>query len=122
MKTMDLYRSVCAVQNFWLAARAEGLGVGWVSIFHQAALQEALGIPKHITPIACPCVGHVSHFFDRPELESAGWLPRLPIEEVVYFEQWGGHDGARPLLSLPMREPAAANAVRQSHGAPGDRM
>ena len=62
MKTMDLYSSVCAVQNLWLAARAEGLGVGWVSIFHQADLQEALGIPKGITPIAYLCVGYVSHF------------------------------------------------------------
>lgn len=112
MKTMDLYSSVCAVQNFWLAARAEGLGVGWVSIFPQAALQEALGIPKPITPIAYLCVGHVSHFFDKPELEAAGWLPRLPIEEVVYFEQWGGRDDAQPLLSLLTREQAAANAVR----------
>ena len=52
MKTMDLYSSVCAVQNLWLAARAEGLGVGWVSIFNQAALQAALGIPKGITPVS----------------------------------------------------------------------
>ena len=89
MPTMDLYSSVCAVQNLWLAARAEGLGVGWVSIFHEQALQEALGIPPEIVPIAYLCIGHVSHFKDKPELEQAGWLPRLPINELMYFEQWG---------------------------------
>ncbi len=110
MKTMDLYSSVCAVQNLWLAARAEGLGVGWVSIFHQAALQEALGIPKGITPIAYLCVGYVSHFFAKPELEAAGWLPRLPIEELVFFDQWGRRDDEAPLVRQLMRDQAAAQA------------
>lgn len=92
MPTMDLYSSVCAVQNLWLAARAEGLGVGWVSIFHEKALQDALAIPHHIVPIAYLCIGHVSHFKDRPELETAGWLPRLPVEELLFSEQWGERD------------------------------
>ena len=92
MPTMDLYSSVCAVQNLWLAARAEGLGVGWVSIFHERALQDALAIPHHIVPIAYLCIGHVSHFNDRPELEKAGWLPRLPINELMFYEQWGESD------------------------------
>lgn len=95
MPTMDLYSSVCAVQNLWLAARAEGLGVGWVSIFHEKALQEALGIPQHIVPIAYLCIGYVSHFNDKPELEKAGWLPRLPINDLVYFEQWGAADAGQ---------------------------
>jgi len=110
MKTMDLYSSVCAVQNLWLAARAEGLGVGWVSIFNQAALQEALDIPKGITPIAYLCVGYVSHFYAKPELEAAGWLPRLPIEDVVYFEQWGRRDEPQPLIEHLMRDQAIAQA------------
>ncbi len=116
MKTMDLYSSVCAVQNLWLAARAEGLGVGWVSIFHQAELQEALGIPKGITPIAYLCIGYVSHFYDKPELETAGWLPRMPIEDVVYFDQWGQRDDQQPLVLHLMREQLSANAVRQPSG------
>lgn len=107
MKTMDLYSSVCAVQNLWLAARAEGLGVGWVSIFHQAELQQALGIPKGITPIAYLCVGHVSHFHDKPELETAGWLPRLPMQELVYFDQWGQRDDAQPLMAHLQQHQAA---------------
>lgn len=89
MKEMDLYSSVCAVQNFWLAARAEGVGVGWVSIIEQAALQQALNIPKDIVPIAYLCVGYVSHFLEKPELESAGWLNRTPLDDLLYFDQWG---------------------------------
>lgn len=102
MPTMDLYSSVCAVQNLWLAARAEGLGVGWVSIFHEKALQAALGIPEHIVPIAYLCIGRVSHFNDRPELEKAGWLPRLPLDGLVFHEQWGNPDqqGEQALTEL----------------------
>lgn len=114
MKTMDLYSSVCAVQNLWLAARAEGLGVGWVSIFNQTDLQQALGIPKNITPIAYLCVGYVSHFHAKPELETAGWLPRLPIEDLVYFDQWGQRDDQQPLMAHLQRDQAAALNVRQT--------
>ena len=114
MKTMDLYSSVCAVQNLWLAARAEGLGVGWVSIFHQADLQQALGIPKGITPIAYLCVGYVSHFHAKPELETAGWLPRLPIEDLVYFDQWGQRDDQQPLIAHLRRDQAAAQRGREA--------
>ena len=105
MKTMDLYSSVCAVQNLWLAARAEGLGVGWVSIFNQPELQDVLGIPRDIVPIAYLCIGYVSHFHDQPELEKAGWLPRLPIDELVYFDQWGAADLAqKEPLTVTLRE------------------
>jgi 5,6-dimethylbenzimidazole synthase len=88
--TMDVYSAVCAVQNLWLAARAEGLGVGWVSIFHQYALRKVLDIPQKIVPIAYLCVGHVSHFYRKPELETAGWLPRHPLEELLHFDRWQG--------------------------------
>ena len=109
MPTMDLYSSVCAVQNLWLAARAEGLGVGWVSIFHEKALQDALAIPHHIVPIAYLCIGHVSHFNDRPELEKAGWLPRLPASELLYFEQWGvGDSGQQEALTATLAALQAA--------------
>lgn len=111
IKTMDLYSSVCAVQNLWLAARAEGLGVGWVSIFNQPALQEALGIPKEITPIAYLCVGYVSHFYAKPELESAGWLARQPIENVLHFEQWGRQDKENALAQQLMCDQAKAQVL-----------
>lgn len=87
-KDMDLFSSVCAVQNFWLAARAEGLGVGWVSIIEQNDLRAALKIPENIVPIAYLCVGYVSHFNTKPELQTAGWLKRTPLEELVFFDQW----------------------------------
>lgn len=85
---MDLYSSVCAVQTLWLAARAENLGVGWVSIIHHEELKEVLDIPSHITPIAYLCIGKVSHFHDKPELEKAGWLPRLSLENLVHHDKW----------------------------------
>jgi len=86
---MDLYSAVCAVQTLWLAARAENLGVGWVSIVHHEVVQDALGIPDDIVPIAYLCIGHVTHFHEKPELEEAGWLPRMPLEELVHYDTWG---------------------------------
>lgn len=114
LKTMDLFSSVCAVQNLWLAARSEGLGVGWVSIFNENALQDALGIPQDIIPIAYLCVGYVSHFKDKPELESAGWLPRLPIQDLLYFDGWGQRDDEQPLVAQLRRDEAAARECRAS--------
>jgi nitroreductase len=92
---MDLYSAVCAVQNLWLAARAENLGTGWVSIVHHRLLREALGIPDHIVPIAYLCIGYVSAFRERPELESAGWLPRLDLQTLVHRGR-GGAEAWRP--------------------------
>jgi len=85
---MDLYSSVCAVQNLWLAARAENLGAGWVSIIHHDHIRRVLGIPGHIVPVAWLCIGYVSLFHETPELEQAGWLPRLALDELVHEEQW----------------------------------
>ncbi|NHQ60372.1 5,6-dimethylbenzimidazole synthase [Chlorobium sp. BLA1] len=85
---MDLYSSVCAVQNLWLAARAENLGVGWVSIIHNDHIREVLGIPEHIVPVAWLCVGYVSFFHETPELEQAGWLPRMELDSLVHYETW----------------------------------
>jgi len=86
---MDLYSSVCAVQNLWLAARAENLGVGWVSILDHDELKRILNIPEHITPIAYLCMGYVSFFHERPELEQAGWLPRLTLDSLLHHNSWG---------------------------------
>ncbi len=86
IKTMDVYSSVCAVQNLWLAARAEGLGLGWVSILDQKRLKQTLQIPSRVVPVAYVCLGYVSHFYERPELQTAGWRPRLPLEDLVNFE------------------------------------
>ena len=95
---MDLYSAVCAVQNLWLATRAENIGLGWVSIVHPHHLRDALGVPDSIVPIAYLCVGHVTHFLRKPELETSGWLPRMPLRDVVWFDQWQARDGAESLL------------------------
>ena len=95
---MDLYSAVCAVQNLWLAARVENIGVGWVSIIRHDDLREALGIPPSIQPIAYLCVGYVTHFFQKPELETAGWLPRMPLSDVVWIDRWRARDTSDSLL------------------------
>ena len=88
-RIMDLYSCVCAVQNLWLAARAEGLGVGWVSIIHDRELREILRLPRPVMPVAYLCMGYVTHFPEKPELEAAGWLPRLPLDRLVFNDRWG---------------------------------
>jgi len=86
---MDLFSTVCAVQNLWLAARAEGIGVGWVSIIHEETLRKIFKLPDSVVVIAYLCIGYVSHFPEMPELEKAGWLPRLNLDELVFYETWG---------------------------------
>ncbi len=100
MEWMDLYSSVCAVQNFWLAARSEGLGVGWVSIMDPDALTETLELPESVVPVAYLCVGYVSQFHEKPELEKAGWLPRMPLDEVIHFDQWGEREKDTEFLDV----------------------
>jgi 5,6-dimethylbenzimidazole synthase len=83
-----IYSVCCAIQNLWLAARAEGIGVGWVSILSNDDLKKILDIPEHVVPVAYLCLGHVSNFAEKPDLESAGWLPRLGLKDVVFYEKW----------------------------------
>ncbi|RVA22630.1 5,6-dimethylbenzimidazole synthase, partial [Mesorhizobium sp. M7D.F.Ca.US.004.03.1.1] len=99
---MDLYSTVCAVQNFWLAARAEGVGVGWVSIIEAQALKGLLSIPEHVTPVAYLCVGRVSEFAPKPDLETHGWGRRLPLPELIMSEIFCGQ-GEVPLKSTVAR-------------------
>lgn len=85
----DLFSTCLAVQNFWLAARAEGIGVGWVSILDQDKLAETLKLPEHVFPLAYLCLGYVSEFLDQPELEKKGWRSRLPLSDLVHGNTWG---------------------------------
>jgi len=85
----DLYSTCCAIQNFWLAARAEGIGVGWVSIVQPEELKRILEIPELVIPVAYLCVGYVSDFSGTPDLESAGWRARLSLADLVYEDRWG---------------------------------
>lgn len=86
---MDVYSTVCAVQNLWLAARAEGVGVGWVSIFHDDDIREILDIPHHIQIVAWLCLGYVSELYAEPELAVKGWRQRLPLDQLVFKNRWG---------------------------------
>jgi 5,6-dimethylbenzimidazole synthase len=87
-----IYSVCCAIQNLWLAARTEGIGVGWVSILSNDDLKKILEIPDHVVPVAYLCLGHVSNFADKPDLESAGWLPRLGLKDVVFYEKWNNEN------------------------------
>jgi 5,6-dimethylbenzimidazole synthase len=98
---MDLYSAVCAVQNFWLAARAEGVGVGWMSIIDPQRLRDILGIPTQIVPIAYLCVGRVASFHETPELERRGWGKREALKSLVSIDGWrngSAHDELSRLL------------------------
>ncbi|MER7193139.1 nicotinate-nucleotide--dimethylbenzimidazole phosphoribosyltransferase [Streptomyces flaveolus] len=86
---MAPYSSALAVENLWLAARAEGLGVGWVSFFDEREMVRALGLPEHLEVVAYLCVGYVDEFPDEPELMQAGWSKRRPLSWVVHEETYG---------------------------------
>jgi 5,6-dimethylbenzimidazole synthase len=84
----DLFSVCLAVQNLWLAARAEGIGVGWVSILDQEQLAQALALPEAVYPVAYLCLGYVSEFLPRPELETQGWRSRLALTELIHNNTW----------------------------------
>jgi 5,6-dimethylbenzimidazole synthase len=98
MPQMDLASVSCAIQNFWLAARAEGIGVGWVSLFDPQRLRALCDMPDGTLPIAVLCVGHVERFYPGPMLEAEGWDKRRVLGEMVYEDAWG-RPGA--LFALP---------------------
>ncbi|MFE9460280.1 nicotinate-nucleotide--dimethylbenzimidazole phosphoribosyltransferase [Streptomyces californicus] len=95
---MAPYSSALAVENLWLAARAEGLGVGWVSFFDEREMVRALGLPEHLEVVAYLCVGYVDEFPEEPELMQAGWSKRRPLSWVVHEETYGRRalPGAEP--------------------------
>jgi 5,6-dimethylbenzimidazole synthase len=86
---MDLASLSCAIQNLWLAARAEGLGLGWVSLFDPLALADLLGMPAGSQPVAVLCLGPVSEFYERPMLVQEGWASERPLSELVFADRWG---------------------------------
>lgn len=83
-----LYSVICAIQNLWLAATAEGLGVGWVSFYREEFLRELVGFPAHVRPVAWLCVGAVSELPEVPDLERFGWRHRSPLAEVLHEERY----------------------------------
>jgi nicotinate-nucleotide--dimethylbenzimidazole phosphoribosyltransferase len=85
----DLASVSCAIQNLWLAARAEGLAVGWVSFYKKQDVRHILGIPPHVDPVALISIGYTEEFPDQPILEKAKWRKRLNLEQLIYGERWG---------------------------------
>jgi 5,6-dimethylbenzimidazole synthase len=92
----DLYSTCCAIQNLWLAARAEGIGVGWVSILDHRALKTRLGIPRSVKVLAYLCLGYVSEFAAQPDLETVGWRTRIPVDQLIHYELWGNKGRQQP--------------------------
>ncbi|MEU6699744.1 nicotinate-nucleotide--dimethylbenzimidazole phosphoribosyltransferase [Pseudonocardia sp. NPDC046786] len=124
---MGTYSAALAVQNLWLAARAEGLGVGWVSFFDDAglaAVHELLGLPGHVQLVAYLCVGHVEEFPDRPELEQHGWARRRPLDWAVHQGTWGnrGLPGAAPAALLESAVDAVGPVDAAARAAAADRL
>ena len=114
MPAMDLASASCAIQNFWLAARAEGIGVGWVSLFDPAHVRVLCGMPEDSAPIAVLCVGHVERFYAKPMLEEEGWDVRRPLADMLYEDAWG-----RP--AAPRVVPAQAGTqVSDAPESPGE--
>lgn len=91
-QNMDVFSTVCAVQNMWLAARIEGVGMGWVSIVEKESLSAIFKLPENVEPVAYLCAGFVDDFSDRPELEKAGWEERLNLDELIFYNSWGNRD------------------------------
>jgi 5,6-dimethylbenzimidazole synthase len=94
MPEMDLASVACAIQNLWLAARAEGVGMGWVSLFEPGALRELLRMPAGAKPVAVLCLGRVPEFYPRPMLEMTEWTRGCSLESLVHTDYWGGSDAA----------------------------
>ncbi|MBB0230673.1 nicotinate-nucleotide--dimethylbenzimidazole phosphoribosyltransferase, partial [Streptomyces calidiresistens] len=117
---MAPYSSALAVENLWLAARAEGLGVGWVSFFDERELVRSLDLPDHLEVVAYLCVGYVDEFPEEPELARAGWSRRRPLSWVVHEESYGRRalPGAEPhdLLAETLAEirPLDARALGEA--------
>ena len=89
MPEMDLASLSCAIQNLWLAARAEGIGMGWVSFFQPNKLAELLNMPDDSYPAAVLCIGHVESFYPEPLLKTEGWDRERQLDEILYENTWG---------------------------------
>jgi 5,6-dimethylbenzimidazole synthase len=106
MPEAAMYSAVCAIQNCWLAARAEGVGVGWISILDLEAIRRILAIPMPVVVIGYLCLGYVSAFEPEPELASRGWEHRVPLAEALHFERYGGTDTVRAQSLAQLSETA----------------
>ena len=95
MPEMDLASVACAIQNLWLAARAENVGMGWVSLFDPETLRQLIHMPEGSRPVAILCLGYVPSFYPRPMLEEVGWAHRFDLKTMVHTDCWTDGDDAR---------------------------
>ena len=93
---MDIASVGCAIQNMWLAARAEGIGLGWVSFFDPVTLGQLLGLPEGARPLGILCIGRVPAFYPRPMFEDAGWGQRLKLAQVLFENGWPDDAASTP--------------------------
>ncbi len=116
MYDTDIYSTCVAIQNLWLAARAEGVGVGWVSILKPEVIQQILGIPDRIVVVGYMCVGYPIEFAERPLLEAVGWLPRLSLSELVFSNRWNGAPGGELASALHHLDENAPDSMAKRSG------
>ena len=116
---MAHYSTCLAVENLWLTARAEGLGVGWVSFYRPSVLSSILGLPHHVVPIAYLCVGYVEEFDPAPELALRGWAKPRPLSWAVHKESWDhrmSHPFDDALAAITGVDRLAMDEAREHHG------
>lgn len=111
----DLWSCACAIENLWLAARVEGLGVGWVTLFDHRELADLVGVPDGVVPLGWLCLGWPDERPPAPALERAGWSRRQPVSEVVMAERWEEAATAPP---SHLRSPDSTAVVRAGPGCP----
>jgi nicotinate-nucleotide--dimethylbenzimidazole phosphoribosyltransferase len=108
----DIYSTCLAIENLWLAARAEGVGVGWVSYYQPDDVRALLGLPELVTPVAWLCIGYPDERPTRPGLERTGWGQRRPLQELVFAERWG------EVMPTAPQPSASRSATREAAAVP----
>jgi 5,6-dimethylbenzimidazole synthase len=119
IRDVEVYSTCLAVENLWLSARAEGLGVGWVSIVRNEDLSRIFGIPDRIIPLAYLCIGYVRNFPERPLLESAQWAGRLPARTLLHFDGWSDHAAGAETLVRAVEDPGIWREIFPGELPPG---
>ena len=119
MPYMDIASVGCALQNLWLAARAEGLGMGWVSLFDPLALAQLLGLPAGAEPIALLCLGQVEQFYEEPMLQRERWAQRAPLDSLVFDNTWGRPSALWPTSAQASEPPLEPPLEPHPARAPG---
>lgn len=120
IREVELYSTCLAIENLWLAARCEGLGVGWVSIVRNDALHRIFKIPPDIIPVAYLCMGYVAQFPSRPIFQTQGWLDRISPRRLLHFDDWEGSCPASDPLSELVDSPAIWREILAENGDGGD--